>query len=106
MSFVQSLIVALGVLVLVGATARMLLRASGRTGPPVALVSPTQPPDAPADEPAHRRQTQRVEQATIRSARIHRDTMRLTALRLDALDATIGAQQRRKAGEERNHDPR
>lgn len=102
MPIVQTLAVALGLLLLLGGALWMARRAAGHDGaasPPLLSASA----DLVTDDPHVRHQARRVAQATTRSATIHHDATRLAELRLDALDATIGAQQRRKTREERDH---
>lgn len=76
MPVVQTLIVALGVLVLLGGVTWMARRAAGHAGavplPPLSANA-----DLVPDDPHVRHQTRRVAQAQIRSAQIHRDTARL-----------------------------
>ncbi len=102
MPIVQTLAVALGLLLLLGGALWMARRAAGHDGaapPPL----PSASTDLVPNDPHVRDQVRRVAQATARSATIHSDATRLAELRLDALDATIGAQQRRKAREDHDH---
>ncbi len=105
MVLVQAALVALGLLAVGGGALWMVLRASGHAGgapgTPPPLVAPA--PARIAEDRTAQRQSARVVQATARSATIHHDATRLAELRLNALDATIGAQQRRKAREDHDH---
>lgn len=102
MPIVQTLAVALGLLLLFAAALWMARRAAGHDGTASSPLSSTGA-DLIPDDPHVRHQGRRVAQATARSTTIHRDASRLAELRLDALDATIGAQQRREIREGRDH---
>ncbi len=101
MAIVQMLTVALGLLLLLGGALWMARRAAGHDGaspPPLSARA-----DLVPDDPHVRHQARRVAQATTRSATIHGDATRLAELRLDALDATIGAQQAQQVRERENY---
>jgi hypothetical protein len=76
MPIVQTLVVALGLLLLLGGVLWMARRAAGHDGeasPPLLAANA----DLVPDDPHVRHQTQLVTQATTRSARIHRESTRL-----------------------------
>ncbi len=101
MAIMQMLTVAFLLLLLLGGALWMARRAAGHDGdasPPLLSASA----DLVADDPHVRHQTRLVEQATTRSATIHSDATRLAEFRMDALDATIGAQQAQRTREREN----